>query len=105
LPALSALRIEDQLQLSRLDLSGAQLERLWLFNCRKLAELPGLDMQDRLREFRAAEVALDLNALRDRDWPTTMRSVGLFTGSRKWNDATEASLTARGLGEKGDLWP
>jgi hypothetical protein len=81
------------------------LERLWLFNCRNLAELPGLDMQDRLRQFRAGEVALDLNALRDGNWPATMRSVDLFTGSEKWNEATEASLRARGLGEKGELWP
>lgn len=105
LPALFALRIEDQLQLCRLDLSGPKLERLQLFNCRNLAELPGLDMQDRLREFVVSGVALDLNALRDRDWPATMRSVKLFSGSRKWNDDAKASLTARGLGEEGGLWP
>lgn len=105
LPALSALRIEDQLQLARLDLTGARLERLSLFNCKNLAELPGLEMQDRLREFRASQVALDLNILRDRDWPPNTRTVGLFSGSRKWNDDANARLTARGLGKKGDLWP
>ncbi|KVA30654.1 hypothetical protein WI44_11000 [Burkholderia cepacia] len=105
LPSLSALRIEDQLQLSRLDLCGAKLERLSLFNCRNLAELPGLDVQDRLREFRASGVALDLNALRDRDWSPVTRSVSLFSGSMKWNDDAEVRLAARGLGEKGSLWP
>ncbi|VWB27554.1 hypothetical protein BLA6860_01149 [Burkholderia lata] len=105
LPSLSALRIEDQLQLTTLDLSGAKLERLALFNCRKLADLPGLDGQDRLREFRASGVALDLNALRDRDWPPATRSVGLSSGSMKWNDDARARLAARGFDEKAGYWP
>lgn len=105
LPALAALRIEDQLQLLQLDLSGANLERLWLFNCRNLSELPGLDMQNRLREFVASRVALDLNTLRDRDWPPPTCSVSLASGSIKWNEDAEAHLTARGLGEKGGFWP
>ncbi len=53
-PSLSALRVEDQLQLVRQDLTGASLERLWLYNCKRLAELPGLDRQERLREFRVS---------------------------------------------------
>ncbi|WP_241300232.1 hypothetical protein [Burkholderia stabilis] len=105
LPSLSALRVEDQLQLSRLDLAGVKLERLWLFNCRTLAGLPGLDRQDRLREFHASCVALDMDALRDRDWFPATRSVGLFSGSRKWNDAAKVSLAARGLDEKASRWP
>ncbi len=105
LPSLSALRIEDQLQLSRLDLCGAKLERLSLFNCRNLAELLGLDMQDRLREFRASGVALDLNALRDRDWSLTTRSVSLFSGSMKWNNDAKNRLAARGLVGETGLWP
>ncbi|TCW75920.1 hypothetical protein C5O80_36855 [Burkholderia sp. SRS-46] len=105
LPSLSAVRVEDQLQLSTLDLRGAKLERLSLFNCRTLAELPGLDRQDRLREFHASRVALDLNALRDRDWPPATRSVSLFSGSLKWNDDAKVRLAARGLGEKTSYWP
>lgn len=104
-PLLSALRVEDQLQLVRLDLTGASLERLWLYNCKRLAELPGLDRQERLREFRASVVALDMNALRDRDWPHTAISINLFSGNKKWNDEASVQLTARGLGQKGDLWP
>jgi len=105
LPELSALRVEDQLQLGCLDLSGANLERLWLFNCKSLAELPGLASQHRLKEFRASGVALDLSGLRDRDWPPATRSVHLFSNSKRWNDKTQASLAARGLSEKGELWP
>jgi hypothetical protein len=104
-PALLALRVEDQFQLARLGLSGPKLERLGLFNCRNLVELLGLDTQDRLREFGAARVALDLNALRDRDWPKTMQSVGLFSGRQKWNDDAKARLAARGLDGERTLWP
>jgi hypothetical protein len=104
-PLLSALRVEDQLQLVRLDLTGASLERLWLYNCKGLADLPGLNRQERLREFRASVVALDMNALRDRDWPHTATSINLFSGNKKWNDDASAQLTGRGLGQKGDLWP
>lgn len=104
-PRLSALRIEDQLRLGRLDLGGANLERLWLFNCKTLAELTGLDAQQRLKEFRASGVALDLSLLRDRAWPSATRTVHLFSNSQKWNDDAQAKLAARGLNESGELWP
>ncbi|KQS49605.1 hypothetical protein [Sphingomonas sp. Leaf198] len=102
---LSALRVEDQLQLVEVDLNGANLERLWLANCKMLVELPGLERQHRLKEFRASVVALDMNLLRDRDWPQTARSINLFSGSQKWNDDAIARLKDRGLGEKGAIWP
>lgn len=104
-PALTALRIEDQLQITDLDLSGANLERLWLLNCKNLATLHGLDGQKRLREFAASRVALDMDALRDRDWPASAQSVRLFTGKTKWNDATQALLAAKGAGGKNEFWP
>ncbi len=104
LPALSALRIEDQIQLKQVDLNGVSLKRLALFNCKSLAELPGLDTQDQLREFLASRVALDLDGLRDREWPSATRSVGLFSGKNKWNDDAATRLTARNLNESSDLW-
>lgn len=103
-PELSALRIEDQIQLKRVELNGASLKRLALFNCKNLVELPGLETQDQLREFSASRVALDLDGLRDREWPSATRSVRLFSGRNKWNDDTAARLTARNLNERGDLW-
>ncbi|WP_214474927.1 hypothetical protein [Mesorhizobium sp. dw_380] len=104
LPALSALRIEDQIQLKQVDLNGASLKRLALTNCKNLVELPGLETQDQLREFSASRVALDLDGLRDREWPSATRSVRLFSGKNKWNDDAAARLTARNLTERGDLW-
>lgn len=105
LPALSALRIEDQIQLKQLDLNGTSLKRLTLNNCKNLVELLGLDKQDRLSEFSAHEIALDLDDLRDRAWPSGMRSVWLFSGSGKWNDDAEARLAVRNLNGERTLWP
>lgn len=103
-PTLSALRIEDQIQLKQVDLNGASLKRLALVNCKNLVELPGLDMQDQLGEFLASRVALDLDSLRDRDWPSATRSVKLYSGKNKWNDDAASRLTARNLYERGGLW-
>lgn len=105
LPALAALRVEAQLQITDLDLSGCNLERIWLFNCKNLKALQGLDKQDRLREFFAGRVALDLDALRDREWPASATSIQLFAGKLKWNDAAQAKLAAKGLNGKVSHWP
>jgi hypothetical protein len=104
-PALRALRVEDQLQMTELDLSGANLERLWLYNCKNLSSLHGLDRQEQLREFFASRVALDMDALRDREWPPSATSVQLFSGSKKWNDAAKNHLAAGGLDGKNSYWP
>lgn len=104
-PALSSLCIEDQPQVSELDLRGVQMERLWLNNCRNLRELIGLDAQSRIRQFFASRVSLDLDALRDRDWPAAAYSVRLHSGRRRWDDAAEAQLATRGLGAPVGFWP
>lgn len=103
-PALTALRMEDQLQITDLDLSGADLERLWLDNCKNLSSLHGLERQARLQEFSASRVALDMDALRDRVWPASATSVRLFAKSKKWNDAARSQLADRGLGGKNGYW-
>ncbi|GLS06016.1 hypothetical protein GCM10007860_31810 [Chitiniphilus shinanonensis] len=104
LPSLAALSIEDQLQLLKLDLCSAKLLRLRLRNCKRLAEISGLEAQDRLQELFTYGVALDLNTLRDRDWPLATRSVRLVSGNRKWNEDTKVRLAARGLGEDSSGW-
>jgi hypothetical protein len=98
-PSLQSLVVEDQIRLASLDLAGASLERLVLMNCKTLASVPGLDAQLRLRELRVARTALDLDALLARDWPATMRVLGLYSGSAKWNAAARAALDARGYKE------
>ncbi|HEY0651263.1 hypothetical protein [Phenylobacterium sp.] len=98
-PCLKSLVIEDQIRLASLDLAGTALERLVLMNCKTLTSVPGLHAQERLREFRVARTDLDLDALLARDWPATMRILGLYSGSAKWNAAARAALDARGYKE------
>src|SRR5208282_327068 len=74
-PSLRHLRIEDQLQLKLLDLTGTRLYRLWLSNCKNLGTVIGLNRQDEMREFIASQVALDLDEFRDFSWPSTMEVV------------------------------
>lgn len=104
-PALSSLSIEDQSQISELDLRGVQLERLWLNNCRNFRKLIGLEAQSRIRQFFASRVSLDLDALRDRDWPPSAASIRLHSGRRKWDDAAEVLLATRGLSAPAGQWP
>ena len=96
-PALRELIVEDQLQITAIDLQGPHLTGFRVDNCKKLDTLTGLDSLASLVWFHAARTALDLDALRDREWPTSTRSIGLFSTSRKWNDATRETLAARGF--------
>jgi hypothetical protein len=98
-PSLTSLVVEDQIRLASLDLAGAALERLVLVNCKTLASVPGLVAQTRLRELRISRTDLDLDALLARDWPATMRVLGLYSGSARWNAAARAALDARGYKE------
>lgn len=103
-PTLRHLRIEDQLQLKRLDLTGAHLERLTLSNCKNLATIVGLGDQDQMREFVASRVALNLDELKELTWPKTMEVVGLYSGSNKWNESTAQLLANRGYKRFGSNW-
>lgn len=103
-PCLRNLRIEDQLQLKSVDLTGAQLERLSLFNCKELARLVGLEHQARLRDFHSAKVALNSDYLRDFPWPVTTKAVKIFSGSFKWNELTAKILTERGYSQSFQDW-
>ena len=96
-PTLRELIVEDQLQIAEINLTGTGIERLRVTNCKNLTSLIGLDTLDRLEWFHASRTKLDLEVLRDRFWPKTTRSVGLFSGSRKWNDATCEAFAARGI--------
>jgi hypothetical protein len=98
-PALKELIVEDQLRIEEVDLSGAPLERVRFTNCKKLAQLHGMDRLSQLEWFHVSRTALDLDGLRDRDWPTTTRSIGLFSGSRAWNDATKDMFARRGISQ------
>ncbi len=98
-PNLRDLTVEDQLQLHSLDVSGPSLRKLVLMNCKNLEEIRGLEHLYDLIEFRTARTKLDLEYLLERQWPPSLKVLGLYSGRQKWNDATRATLTARGFGE------
>lgn len=99
-PALHGLRIEDQVQLDSLDLSGVTLDRLHLYNCKTLCRLDGLNSQSRLQSVFISRTALDMDALRDRAWPGTLQNIRLFTSRHKWNSATAARFAAMGIADQ-----
>ncbi|HEX8239820.1 MAG TPA: hypothetical protein VF574_08795 [Allosphingosinicella sp.] len=96
-PSLRRLKIEDQLQIRCLDVSGGTgLHSLQLSNCKNLEEIRGLGNLGRLRELRVSRTKLDLDALVRREWPPSLETLGLYSGSQKWNDAARAILDSRG---------
>jgi hypothetical protein len=103
-PALSALQVEDQIQLKYLNLSGVSLERLWISNCKRLEQLAGLDGQSELKEFFCAKVALDLDGLRNREWPSSLAAIILANGKRKWLDETNDFFAAKGKDRNFTPW-
>lgn len=96
---LRRLQVEDQIQLESIDLTGAGIERLWLYNCKRLGALAGLETLTALQEFRASLTALDLDALLHREWPVSLQALALFSGSEKWNDAARAEAERRGYAD------
>jgi hypothetical protein len=100
LPVLRRLWIENQLQVTGLDLSGADLEYVWISNCTSLGRIDALERQGSLRVFQAGLMAMDMNALRDFPWPPGMQTVRLFSRSKKWTDETAAMFAAKGFGQE-----
>lgn len=98
-PSLRDLTVEDQLQLRSIDVSGVNLRKLRLINCKKLEEVRGLDSLTQLVEFRTSRTKLDLQCLLNRDWPPSLEVIGLYSGSQKWNEVARAALNRRGFRE------
>jgi hypothetical protein len=103
-PVLRGLQVEDQVQLNFLDLEGTKLHRLHLFNCKTLGQLAGLDDQDQLKWVFISKTALKMDALRDRDWPESLRKIRLLSSGQKWNEATAAAFAKRGVMEQVCWW-
>ena len=98
-PRLHDLLIEDQVQLRAIDVAGARLRRLRLFNCKSLESIAGLASLQDLIECRLGRVKLDLDVLVEADWPKSLEVLALHTESRTWNDRTREALDRRGFRE------
>jgi len=104
-PRLQSLSVVDQPQIEEIDLTGARLARFWARNCKNLRNLPGLCDQAHLREITImSPVGLDMDELKDFDWPSTTEVVHLASGSKVWNDRAEKELAMRGYRKIGSLW-
>jgi hypothetical protein len=98
-PRLQRLQIEDQLQIQSIDLAGASLRKVLLLNCKGLTGVDGIESLSDLSELRVSRTKLDLELLAHRAWPPSLKILALYSGSRKWNDATRAMLDKRGYRE------
>jgi hypothetical protein len=71
-PRLCELQIEDQLQLRSIDVSGTQLRKLQLLNCKTLETIEGLASLGELVECRLGRTKLDLESIAKSVWPETL---------------------------------
>ena len=95
-PALTRLQVEDQLQLHSVSVAGTNLREVSLHNCKNLERVEGLVDLPGLRVFRTSRTKLDLDALLHANWPESMESVALYSGSQKWNNEARRLLDEKG---------
>lgn len=95
-PNLECLHIEDQLKLESIDLSGVSLKCLIVGNCKNLSEITNLITQKELFRVSFDRTNLDLDALKQRDWPSSLKVISLWSGSNKWNENCEEYLSSKG---------
>lgn len=98
-PNLRRLLVEDQLQLRRISFIGSGVEEVSIHNCKNLDQLDGLLGLKRLRHFRTSRTKLDLDSLVEANWPASMETVAIYSGSEKWNERARRILDKRGYGE------
>lgn len=102
--SLAGLSVRDQIKLGGIDLQGASLKFLALYNCKSLTEVSGLDAQDALIELTVSGTALHLDDFPDCQWPPSLRTLRLFSKSKRWNEAMKARLDAKGYNNETQRW-
>lgn len=97
-PGLQALWVEDQAQLTRLDLTETpELHSLQLSNCKSLGELSGL-RDSRLRDLRLLNLpAVDLPELLTHELPSSLETLQAWSGKRGLDQQLQAIRQSRGL--------
>lgn len=98
-PNLRRLRVEDQIQLRNISFAGSRLEELSIHNCKSLDRLDGLLDLKGLRHFRTSRTNLDLDSLVEANWPDSMETVAIYSGSEKWNERARKILDEKGFSE------
>lgn len=100
-PALRFLQVEDQLQMRELSVLGPRLHEVRVLNCKNLEQIVGLSKQEELVRFCAYKTRLDLDALVQFDWPSSLEVLALYSGNEKWNKQARQELDKRGYREFG----
>lgn len=95
-PKLECLHIEDQLKLESIDLSGASLKCLIVGNCKNLSEITNLITQKELFRVSFDRTNFNIDALKQHDWPSSLKVISLWSGSNKWNENCEEYLSSKG---------
>lgn len=95
-PNLECLHIEDQTKLEFIDLSEASLKSLIIGNCKHLSNVSNLTSQNELFRLSVSRTKLDLDALKQNDWPSSLKVISLWSGSNKWNDSTKQFFQDKG---------
>jgi hypothetical protein len=98
-PNLRRLHVEDQIQLRSISFAGSSLEEVSLHNCKSPDRLDGLLDLRGLRHFRTSRTKLDLDSLVEANWPESMETVAIYSGSQKWNERARKTLDEKGFGE------
>ena len=95
-PRLRRLLIEDQLQLRNISFAGSNLEGVFIHNCKNREALTELRDLRRLRAFGTSRTRLDFDSLLATNWPDSMETVALHSGSRKWDERARKNLGRKG---------
>lgn len=95
-PNLQYLQVEDQIKLESINFYGCFLEGIAIDNCKNLKKLNELESQEKLICFNVSRSALDLEYLRDMNWPISVKVLSLWGSSNKWNNSCRKYLDNKG---------
>jgi hypothetical protein len=101
-PALSQLQIEDQIKLEEIvfDESNVSLANVWIYNCKTLKRIDGLEKLIHLAHLRISRTAVDLDEILEMQMPDSLDVFALETlSSTKKDRDIRKTLDARGYRE------
>lgn len=96
-PTLERLTVEDQIRLDELDIRPLRkLQRLSIFNCKKLTHLVGIDIADSLESLRIGMTDIDLNEVLNHI-PTNVKALTLHNSHKVIDDKLQLRVASLGL--------
>ena len=95
-PRLKSLHVTDQIKLHSISLQTPDLTDLWIVSCKSLKALTGLENLQKIKNIHCAQTSLDYEALSELNWPKSLKSLSLYSGSEKRDAALERKIKAKG---------